>query len=93
VHALVAYFDVTFSCCHKPVFLPTAPHCKPTHWKQTVFYLTETLVGSCGDEIRGQIVVRPNETNRRDLEIDITVDFEGDKQPQPVHIRSEYRLR
>lgn len=92
VHALVAYFDVTFSCCHKPVVMPTAPHCKATHWKQTVFYLTEPLVASLGDELTGQIAVRPNAANRRDLEIVISVDFEGYKQ-EPVHLRSEYRLR
>jgi protein arginine N-methyltransferase 1 len=73
VHALVGYFDVTFSCCHKPVILPTAPAFKPTHWKQTVFYLPETLVASLGDEISGEISVRPNETNPRDLEIVLTV--------------------
>lgn len=92
VHALVAYFDVTFSCCHKPIVMHTAPHCKPTHWKQTVFYLTQTLVGSLGDELTGTIAARPNAANRRDLEIEISLDFEGDKQP-PVHLRSEYRLR
>lgn len=92
VHALVAYFDVTFSCCHKPVVMQTAPHCKPTHWKQTVFYLTQPLVASLGDAITGEIAARPNAANRRDLEIVISVDFESEKQ-EPVHLRSEYRLR
>lgn len=39
VHALVAYFDIEFSHCHKPVRFSTGPHAKYTHWKQTVFYL------------------------------------------------------
>jgi protein arginine N-methyltransferase 1 len=93
VHALVAYFDVTFSCCHKPVVMPTAPHCKPTHWKQTVFYLQEPLVASAGDEIHGRVVVRPNEANHRDLEIVIDVTLDGAKTDGPVTQRAEYRLR
>ena len=38
-HALVAFFDITFSQCHKPVHFSTGPHAQYTHWKQTVFYL------------------------------------------------------
>ena len=43
VHALVAYFDCTFSACHKPVVLSTSPRAPYTHWKQTVFYFDEVL--------------------------------------------------
>ena len=43
VHALLAWFDVSFSACHKPVSFSTGPHAKYTHWKQTVFYTGEAL--------------------------------------------------
>ncbi len=44
IHALVAYFDVSFTAGHKPVSFTTSPRARPTHWKQTVFYLENTLV-------------------------------------------------
>ena len=44
IHALVAWFDIGFEACHKPVRFSTGPHAKYTHWKQTVFYLQEPVV-------------------------------------------------
>ena len=44
IHALVAWFDIGFNACHKPVRFSTGPHAKYTHWKQTVFYLQEPLI-------------------------------------------------
>ena len=46
IHALIAWFDIEFSACHKPVRFSTGPHTKYTHWKQTVFYTPETLTVS-----------------------------------------------
>ena len=43
VHAIVAYFDTSFTLGHKPLNLTTSPRAKPTHWKQTVFYLEDTI--------------------------------------------------
>jgi hypothetical protein len=51
-HALVAYFDVEFSCCHKPLKISTGPHNEYTHWKQTVFYLKDVLTVKAGEELR-----------------------------------------
>ena len=48
LHALVGYFDVTFSAGHKPVVMTTSPKARPTHWKQTVFYLEEPLTICAG---------------------------------------------
>jgi len=39
-HALVTWFDVEFSKCHKPITISTAPGASYTHWKQTVFLFT-----------------------------------------------------
>jgi type I protein arginine methyltransferase len=44
VHAMVAWFDIGFESCHKPVRFSTGPHAKYTHWKQVVFYLQEPIV-------------------------------------------------
>ena len=34
LHAITAYFDCSFSACHKPIVLSTSPHAITTHWKQ-----------------------------------------------------------
>jgi len=41
VHALVTFFTVEFSKCHKRTWFSTAPEAPYTHWKQTVFYLND----------------------------------------------------
>ncbi|RYG52096.1 hypothetical protein EON66_10095, partial [archaeon] len=64
-HALVAYFDIEFSFCHKPVRFSTGPQAKYTHWKQTVFYLEDILPVDVGDSLEGFIRCRPNARNHR----------------------------
>ncbi|KAK7746192.1 Nuclear SAM-dependent mono-and asymmetric methyltransferase [Diatrype stigma] len=78
VHALVAWFDIDFTACHKPIRFSTGPHTKYTHWKQTVFYFREVLTVQQGEEVSCTLVVRPNEKNRRDL--DIKIDYRLDTQ-------------
>jgi hypothetical protein len=46
IHALVAFFDVSFTACHKAINMCTGPGSRPTHWKQTVFYLEDVLTVS-----------------------------------------------
>jgi type I protein arginine methyltransferase len=71
IHALVAWFDIEFSACHKPIRFSTGPHTKYTHWKQTVFYLKEMLTVQAGEEVACRLAVRPNDKNRRDLDIEL----------------------
>jgi len=91
VHAFIAWFDITFSCCHKPVYFSTGPHSKYTHWKQTVFYLRDTLSIVAGDKITGKLSVVPNAKNERDLDIAIKYDFDG--KYQSFHKTQEFVLR
>jgi type I protein arginine methyltransferase len=91
VHAIIAWFDITFACCHKPVYFSTGPQSKYTHWKQTVFYLKDTLSVVAGDKISGKISVAPNNKNERDLDISIALDFDG--KFQQVHKTQDYVLR
>ena len=74
IHALIAWFDIEFSACHKPVRFSTGPHTKYTHWKQTVFYLSDVLTVEQGENVKGMLGCRPTEKNRRDL--DITIDYQ-----------------
>lgn len=72
IHAIIAWFDIEFSACHKPIKFSTGPHTKYTHWKQTVFYLQDVLTVEEGEEIVGELENRPSEKNHRDLDITIT---------------------
>lgn len=72
IHALIAWFDIEFSACHKPVKFSTGPHTKYTHWKQTVFYLQDVLTVEEGETIEGVLENKPSEKNHRDLDIKIS---------------------
>eukprot|EP00820_Chromera_velia_P001322 Cvel_15164.t1-p1 / transcript=Cvel_15164.t1 / gene=Cvel_15164 / organism=Chromera_velia_CCMP2878 / gene_product=Probable protein arginine N-methyltransferase, putative / transcript_product=Probable protein arginine N-methyltransferase, putative / location=Cvel_scaffold1108:487-3648(-) / protein_length=332 / sequence_SO=supercontig / SO=protein_coding / is_pseudo=false len=48
IHALVAWFDCSFECCHRPIMFTTGPFGKYTHWKQTVFYLEDEIAANPG---------------------------------------------
>jgi len=76
-HALVSFFEVEFTKCHRRQYFSTGPFSKPTHWKQVVFYLTEDLMISKGTSIKVDMSVRKNPDNPRDLNIDIEVGYQG----------------
>ena len=76
-HALVAYFECQFSQIHKPIKFSTGPHAHPTHWKQTVFYMGDELVVKKGETIEGNISCVKNNKNCRDLDINISYNFDG----------------
>ncbi|KAI7519786.1 Protein arginine N-methyltransferase [Hortaea werneckii] len=78
IHAMIAWFDIEFSACHKPVRFSTGPHTKYTHWKQTVFYLADVLTVEAGETVKGKLSCKPNQNNRRDL--DIEIDYKMDTQ-------------
>lgn len=44
IHAIVAWFDIGFEACHKPVRFSTGPQARYTHWKQTVFYIKDPVI-------------------------------------------------
>ncbi|KAL0891240.1 hypothetical protein Bca101_015223 [Brassica carinata] len=59
IHALVAYFDVSFTMCHKLL----GPKSRATHWKQTVMYLEDVLTICEGETITGSIIPRSQGLN------------------------------
>eukprot|EP01097_Dermamoeba_algensis_P005784 TRINITY_DN3648_c0_g1_i1.p1 TRINITY_DN3648_c0_g1~~TRINITY_DN3648_c0_g1_i1.p1 ORF type:complete len:209 (-),score=35.90 TRINITY_DN3648_c0_g1_i1:189-815(-) len=77
LHALVAYFDIYFSKCHKNVSFSTGPRAKYTHWKQTVFYLRPEVQLQQGDKLTGTLSCKPNAKNPRDLDIEISYSCKG----------------
>src|SRR5690606_28817184 len=92
IHALVAWFDIEFSACHKPVRFSTGPHTKYTHWKQTVFYLKDVLTVMAGETIESSMGVKPNQKNRRDLDIDIEYRLQTTDETRTAAGKCEYRM-
>ena len=92
VHALIAWFDIDFTACHKPIRFSTGPHTKYTHWKQTVFYLREVLTVEQGEQIRGVLKNKPNEKNKRDLDIQISYELETDDRNRMAHGSCDYKM-
>ena len=94
LHALVVYFDVTFSG-HNPILMTTSPAHKSTHWKQTVFYLEHPLHLGKGDTIRGVIKACPNAVNHRDFDIQIKILNAGKKGANGAYedVVQDFRLR
>ena len=93
IHALMAWFDIEFNACHKPVKFSTGPHARYTHWKQTVFYLGEAMTVKEGEIVSGRLECAPNARNPRDLDIKIDYNFEPteDKERRVV-IHRDYKM-
>ena len=92
VHALIAWFDIDFTACHKPIRFSTGPHTKYTHWKQTVFYLREVLTVEQGEQIQGILMNKPNEKNKRDLDIKISYQLEAGDSNRSTRGSCEYKM-
>merc|ERR1711973_635921 len=91
IQALVTFFNIEFSHCHKRVGFSTAPEAPYTHWKQTVFYLEDYLTCTKGEELTGVFSLQPNQRNVRDLDIEIAVNFEGEL--SQVNEKNKYKMR
>ncbi|XP_017883157.1 protein arginine N-methyltransferase 1 isoform X1 [Ceratina calcarata] len=91
VQALVTFFNIEFTKCHKRIGFSTAPEVQYTHWKQTVFYFDEYMTVKKGEEIYGVFSMKPNARNYRDLDFIIEVDFKGEL--CQVHETNTYRMR
>jgi len=91
VHALVAFFNIEFTKCHKRIGFSTAPEAPYTHWKQTVFYLDDYLTCKKGEEMTGTFKLQKNDRNVRDLDFEISVAFNGEL--GSVHESNKYKMR
>uniref|UniRef100_A0A182N4R1 type I protein arginine methyltransferase n=1 Tax=Anopheles dirus TaxID=7168 RepID=A0A182N4R1_9DIPT len=70
--ALVGYFD-TFFELPEHIEFSTSPYSRPTHWKQTIFYLEEPVPVREGQSINGKFVCRRDPKDVRSLFINIEV--------------------
>ncbi|CAO1596706.1 Nuclear SAM-dependent mono-and asymmetric methyltransferase [Xanthoria calcicola] len=92
IHALIAWFDIEFTACHKPIKFSTGPHTKYTHWKQTVFYLREVLTVEENEQVQGVLSSKPNATKKRDLDIEIVYRLDSDNPIRTAEGRCEYKM-
>ncbi|XP_047333716.1 probable protein arginine N-methyltransferase 1.2 [Impatiens glandulifera] len=91
IHAFVAYFDVSFTKCHKLMGFSTGPKSRSTHWKQTVLYLEDVITICEGESIVGSMSVAQNKKNPRD--VDITVNYSLNGRRTTVSKTQSYRMR
>ncbi|KAL0270095.1 UNVERIFIED_CONTAM: hypothetical protein PYX00_007614 [Menopon gallinae] len=91
IQALVTFFNVEFTKCHKRTGFSTAPEAPYTHWKQTVFYFDNYVTVKKKEQIFGVFSMCPNARNNRDLDFTITLNFSGDL--CEVHETNKYRMR
>ncbi|XP_060209897.1 protein arginine N-methyltransferase 1.1-like isoform X2 [Lycium barbarum] len=77
IHAFVAYFDVSFTKCHKLMGFSTGPKSRGTHWKQTVLYLEDVISVCQGEAVEGSMTVAPNKKNPRDVDIMLKYSVNG----------------
>ncbi|GAD94691.1 HNRNP arginine N-methyltransferase [Paecilomyces variotii No. 5] len=92
IHAVIAWFDIDFTACHKPISFSTGPHAKYTHWKQTVFYIRDVLTVEENEVITGYLENKPNEKNKRDLDIKIGYKLETEDPTRYAEGECEYKM-
>ncbi|KAL8678268.1 MAG: hypothetical protein Q9186_005348 [Xanthomendoza sp. 1 TL-2023] len=92
IHALIAWFDIEFTACHKAIKFSTGPHTKYTHWKQTVFYLREVLTVEENEQVQGILQSKPNAKKKRDLDIEITYKLDTNDSIRAAEGRCEYKM-
>jgi protein arginine N-methyltransferase 1 len=91
IHALVVWFAVDFTKCHRPIRLPTSPESDYTHWKQTVFYLDQYISIKRGEMLHGTFACSPGKVNNRDLDFELSIDFNG--KTSRVKSTQKYKMR
>lgn len=91
IHAVVLYWTCEFTKCHRFTGFSTSPTERYTHWKQTVFYLNQTLTVNPGEELKGSLYCYQNPDNRRDLEFEIEYNFDGEL--SQMEGKKKYKLR
>lgn len=68
--AFAGYFD-TFFDLPQMISFSTGPHAPPTHWKQVVFYVKNSIPVEKGDKIRGQFHCNRGNNDARAIHIKI----------------------
>ncbi|VDO93064.1 unnamed protein product [Schistosoma margrebowiei] len=91
IQALVTFFNIDFTSCHKPTGFSTGPdERRYTHWKQTVFYLDngddDCLTVKKGEHINGVMSIKPNERNNLRDSDPIKLNVSNESYSNQIHI-------
>ncbi|EFN61791.1 Protein arginine N-methyltransferase 3 [Camponotus floridanus] len=70
--AIIGYFDIFFDL-ENPIHFSTGPHSTPTHWKQTVFSLSEPISITEGEVLTGTLICRRHCKDIRGLIVTIRI--------------------
>lgn len=70
---LCGYFDIFFDLPESPVRFSTGPQSKPTHWKQTIFYLPEKMAVKKDQILNCSISSKRMKTDVRALKVSLTI--------------------
>lgn len=73
ITGMVVWFDCFFTDCHMQEKLSTSPWSKTTHWKQTLFYLDDSVSLRKNQKVSGHIAIRKNTVNPRELDIKLYI--------------------
>lgn len=65
VHAFLAWFDIGFGACHKPIEFSTGPHTKYTHWYVCVHNAWRLSLASSLTHLIHTTPLNPSTTNRK----------------------------
>jgi type I protein arginine methyltransferase len=68
---ILCWFDNGFP---GSVILSTSPSSRPTHWKQTAFYLEEEQYVQEGEKVTGNFSMKKSKPNPRDIDVKVAVD-------------------
>ncbi|SCM10695.1 protein arginine N-methyltransferase 1, putative [Plasmodium chabaudi adami] len=77
IHALVVWFDVSFSACHTDVSFTTGPYGANTHWKQIVLYTNHIITAEKNETLKGMFALKKNEQNNRYIDMKLYYTFSG----------------
>jgi len=70
---LCGYFDIFFDLPESPVMFSTGPQSRPTHWKQTIFYLPEKMAVKKDQILNCSISSKRMKTDVRALKVSLTI--------------------
>lgn len=74
VQAFMMYFDAKFIPPAEegnPIILSTSPDAPPTHWGQTLLFLTEPLPLRIGEWLRGHLSCHKSPDDQRALQVEM----------------------
>ncbi|KAI4835756.1 protein arginine N-methyltransferase 1 [Plasmodium brasilianum] len=77
LHALVIWFDVSFSACHTDISFTTGPYGGHTHWKQIVLYTEHIITAEKNEILNGIFALKKNNKNNRHIDMKLHYIFDG----------------